>query len=62
MCETPDLRLAAELAPCGRCGCKLPQGRGFVFMPQRPDPSLVQDVLSKGSGALPSQLSLHLHL
>lgn len=39
-----------------------PQGSGFVLTPQRPDPSLVQGVLSNGAGAPSGQLSPYLHL
>lgn len=48
---------------CGRVlDVNSPQGSGFVLTPQRPDPSLVQGVLSKGAGALPGQLSPRFHL
>lgn len=47
-----------EPTACGRVlDVNAPQGRGFVLNPQRPDPSLVQDVLSNGTGAPRSQLS-----
>lgn len=43
--------------------CEAPSpGQSLLFTPQRPDPSLVQDVLSNGLGALSIRLSLYLSL
>ena len=63
MCEAPNPGLATEAAP-GDTVLDVNSSRteASPSPPQRPDPGLVQDVLSNGLGALSIQLNLYLPL
>lgn len=63
MCEAANPGLAAEAAPGdGVLDVNSRRAEASSSPPQRPGPSLVQDVLSNALGALSIQLNLHLPL